>query len=176
MTGKILAIVIVLAAVIAGVGLYYTQEYAYYAPVAPADPAADVYLTALIGGAPELVPSDGFEGIDADTSPLRFRACFTMPTSVATLSETYVIYETPVPLVAPRQFGCFDAVAIGEALETGDAVAFLGQANITYGVDRVIAVFPDGRAYAWNQMNHCGEVVYDGKPAPEGCPTPPETD
>ncbi|MGR3625750.1 MAG: DUF6446 family protein, partial [Limimaricola sp.] len=27
---------------------------------------------------------------------------------------------------------------------------------------------------AWNQINVCGEVVFDGDPAPAGCPTPPE--
>jgi hypothetical protein len=36
-------------------------------------------------------------------------------------------------------------------------VAFLGQANVVPNtsdaqVDRVIAVFPDGRAFAWNQL------------------------
>ena len=80
-----------------------------------------------------------------------------------------------MPLVAPRKFACFDAAAIGDALTHDKAVAFLGHANITYGVDRVVAVFNDGRAYAWNQLNHCGEVVYNGDPAPEGCPPPPET-
>ena len=45
------------------------------------------------------------------------------------------------------------AAAIGAALETGEAVAFLSQANSHPGVDRVVAVFPDGRAYAWHQLN-----------------------
>ena len=53
-------------------------------------------------------------------------------------------------------------------------MAFLGEENITYGIDRVIAVMPDGRGFGWNQINACGEVVFDGDAAPEGCPTPPE--
>lgn len=170
-----LAILLIAVSLIGGAGVYYSQEYAYYQPVSAQSAAAKVRLTPRASDQPVVVPVEGFTGIDANTSPLRFRACFAMPTSVATLSETYQVYEKPVPLVAPKQFKCFDANAIGTALEQGKAMAFLGQANITYGVDRVIAVFPDGRAYAWNQMNHCGEVVFNGKPAPEGCPPPPET-
>ena len=30
-----------------------------------------------------------------------------------------------------------------------------------------------GRGYVWHQINHCGEVVFDGQPAPEDCPEPP---
>ena len=32
-------------------------------------------------------------------------------------------------------------------------VAFLSVADITRGVDRVVAVFPDGQAFAWHQLN-----------------------
>ena len=56
----------------------------------------------------------------------------------------------------------------------GSAVALLGVENIDYGIDRIVAVFPDGRARSWNQINRCGEVVFDGAPAPEGCPPVPE--
>ncbi len=55
-------------------------------------------------------------------------------------------------MTAPGWFDCFDANAIGEALERGEALAFLSQAEIAVGVDRVVAVFPDGRAYAWHQL------------------------
>ena len=91
-------------------------------------------------------------GIDADSSPLRFRACFSTPLSQAMLTETYRHYENPVPLVAPYWFDCFDAEAIGKALENGEALAFLSEAGIAPGVDRVVAVFADGRAFAWHQL------------------------
>ena len=71
----------------------------------------------------------------------------------AMLTETYKIYEGAVPNVAPGWFDCFDAEAIGAALEKGEAIAFLSEANIHPGVDRVVAVFPDGRAFAWHQLN-----------------------
>ena len=106
-----------------------------------------------MGTTPEAIIAKDVTGIDGESSPIRFRACFTTPLSVAMLTETYRTYDGAEPLNAPGWFGCFDAAAIGKALETGEAVAFLSQADIHPGVDRVVAVFPDGRAYAWHQLN-----------------------
>ena len=58
--------------------------------------------------------------------------------------------------------------------EDGTAQAFLGQKDIHYGIDRVVAVTKDGRGYVWHQINDCGEVVFDGNPVPETCPKPPQ--
>lgn len=94
--------------------------------------------------------------------------------SQALLSETYEIYEYPVPTVAPGWFECFDATALGADLEGGSAIAFLGTFNVIYGFDRVVAITEDGRGYVWHQLNKCGEKVFDGDPPPEGCPPQPE--
>jgi hypothetical protein len=171
--GKILAGVIVISALLAGAGVYYLQVYAYYREIPANVPAAEIRMTTIAGVA-EPILIEGFEGIDADSSPIRYRACFRTPQSTAMLTETYRVYDDAVPNIAPRWFGCFDAKAIGAALEEGRAVAYLGEENIHYGIDRVIAIMDDGRAFAWNQINHCGAVVFDGKPAPEGCPAQPE--
>jgi len=133
--------------------LYYLQVYGYYQPIPATAPGAELRLTSVASGQPEPILADSFEGIDADTSPLRYRGCFHTPMSLALLTETYRVYEAPTPLIAPGWFDCFDARQIGAALETGEAVAFLSEANIRPGVDRVVAIFPDGRAYAWNQIN-----------------------
>ena len=69
------------------------------------------------------------------------------------LTETYQTYDKPTPLYGPSWFSCFNADAIGEALERGEALAFMSEHDISPGVDRVVAVFPDGRAYAWHQVN-----------------------
>ena len=90
------------------------------------------------------------------------------------LTETYEVYENPVPNVAPGWFDCFDAVEIGEALEGETAIAFLGTGNIVYGFDRVVAVTEDGRGFVWHQLNDCGEKAFDGEPLPPHCPQPPE--
>ncbi|MBR9652828.1 DUF6446 family protein [Thalassovita aquimarina] len=173
MIGKLLAGFIVVTALLAGVAMYYLQVYAYYDEVA-ASGTNDVQMTSLVSGLPEPILYDGFKAIDSDSSPIRYRACFTTRMSQAMLTETYELYDGAVPLVAPGWFDCFDAKALGAELENGTALAFAGQRNIQYGVDRVVAVTADGRGYVWHQINHCGEVVFDGKPAPEDCPTPPE--
>ena len=153
MNGKIVGSFVVLTALGAGAVLYYLQVYGYYQPIPATAPGAELRLTSVASGQPEPILADSFEGIDADTSPLRYRGCFHTPMSLALLTETYEVYDAPTPLIAPGWFECFDANQIGAALETGEAVAFLSEANIRPGVDRVVAIFPDGRAYAWNQIN-----------------------
>lgn len=152
MNGKIVAGGIVITALAAGAAMYWLQEYAFYSAVS-FQPGAEIALTLLETGQPEPILADGIEGIDATSSPLRFRACFHTPLSQAMLTETYKVYPDPVPLNAPSWFSCFDAEAIGAALETGEAIAFLGQSGIAPQIDRVVAVFPDGRAYAWHQVS-----------------------
>jgi hypothetical protein len=174
MSGARIAIVgIIMSALIAGAALYYLQVYAYYVEVGAED--AQIELTSVVTGEAEPIIFDSFDAIDSDSSPIRYRACFTTVLSQAMLTETYVIHDDAEPRVAPGWFDCFDAEQIGADLETGNAIAFLGTEHIHYGIDRIVAVYPDGRAYAWHQINECGEVVFDGNPAPEGCPSQPES-
>ena len=150
--GRILAGAIVLSAALGGAFLWYTAERAFYVPVAFA-PGAEIRLVSVATGQPEPFLVGAIEGVDAESSPIKFRACFTTPMSLALLTETYVVYPAAEPLIAPSNFPCFDAEAIGKALETGEAVAFLSEPEVHKGVDRVVAVFPDGRAFAWQQLN-----------------------
>jgi len=149
--GKLVGVGILVFALIAGATLYYLQVYAYYDEVKTGD--ATIQLTSIVSGEPEEIIADGFEGIDSESSPIRFRGCFTTPMSQSLLSETYVSYDAAVPLIGPSWFSCFDAKLIGADLESGDALPFLSQADISNGVDRVVAVYPDGRAYIWHQLN-----------------------
>lgn len=158
-------------AVIAGGAMYYLQVYAFYDEL----PAQYEYNLTAFGAGPEPVAIDGFRGIDSDSSPIRYRACFEVTLSLATLTETYELLDTAEPLTAPRWFDCYDAEQIGADLESGAALAFLGTRDIEYGIDRIVAVYDDGRAFAWHQINHCGEVVFDGDPVPADCPEPPES-
>jgi hypothetical protein len=52
--------------------------------------------------------------------------------------------------------------------KAGEALAFLSEPNIHPGVDRVVAVFPDGRAFAWHQLNQ--------RDLPADCPPGPRTE
>lgn len=145
-SGRVIVIVILAVTVLFGVALWYANTRAYYARL-------DVVEISVQRPDGELVALDitDAEGIDATTSPLRFRACFTLNDQAA-LTEA-APYEDPTPLIPPGWFECFDATAIGNALEAGEAQAYLGQRNFARGVDRVVAVFPDGRGYAWTQLN-----------------------
>lgn len=169
---RVIIVLMLLTGAIAGGLMYYQQVYAYYEEVEFSPDA--VVMTSVTSGQPEPLLVEDFDAIDAISSPLRYRACFTTPISLATLTETYQIIEDAEPRVAPGWFDCFDAEQIGADIRT-DAVVFMGIENIQYGIDRVVAVYPDGRGYAWHQINACGEVVFDGDPAPEGCPTPPDS-
>ncbi len=161
-----------MSALIAGVAMYYLQVYAFYEDVSAE--VENVQLTSVVTGQAEPVVFENFKGIDSDSSPLRYRACFNVAGSLAMMTETYVVLDTATPLVAPGWFDCFDADQIGADLEAGVALPFMGEENVTYGIDRIVAVYPDGRAYAWHEINRCGEVVFDGDPVPDDCPTPPE--
>ena len=151
--GKFLAGFLVITALAMGFGLYYTAEVAYFEEVSADAPEAEMRMVSVATGTPEPILTENVTAIDRDTSPISFRACFTTPMSLAMLTETYEVKEDAVPLNGPRMFDCFDAAAVGAALETGEAIAFLGERDIREGVDRVIAIFPDGRGYAWHQRN-----------------------
>lgn len=173
MNGKVIGIILIATGVLGGGGLYYLQEYGFYETIeATSDDM--VQMTSVTSGAPESILFDSFEAIDADSSPIRYRACFTTPQSLAMMTETYELYDTAAPLNAPGWFDCFDATAIAEALESGAALAFMGTENVTYGIDRIVAVHEDGRGFVWHQINACGEEVFDGNAPPDGCPPVPE--
>ena len=175
MSGKLFGGALLVLSIVAGIAMYYLQVYAYYDEV-QANGTDDVVMTVLATGQAEPILYEDYQAIDSDSSPIRYRACFTTTMSQAMMTETYEIFDRPEPLVAPSWFDCFDAKEVGAALESGKALAFMGQENYQYGIDRVVAVMDDGRGYVWHQINHCGEVVFDGKPTPADCPTPPEGD
>ncbi|MFC6586799.1 DUF6446 family protein [Sulfitobacter pacificus] len=166
MTGRIIGIVIVISALIAGAGLYYLQIYGFYEAVAE----EEVTLVSLNTDAPEPILFDSFEAIDADSSPIRYRACFTTTQSLAFLTESYVLIDDVEPRNAPAWFDCFDAAAIGGEITAGTALTFLGAKNVHYGVDRIVAITEDGRGYVWHELNDCGEKAYDGTVVGEECP------
>ena len=118
---------------------------------APAAVPAQVALTAIASGQPEPILSDGWQEMGAGNAPVAFHACFHTPHSLALLTETFTVYDAAHPFAAPADFACYDAARIGADLATGTAVAFLSQADIAPGLDRVVAVYADGRAYLWQQ-------------------------
>ncbi|MBO9479547.1 histidine kinase [Shimia sp. R11_0] len=173
MTGKFLGGLIVLTALVGGAAMYWLQVYGYYEPVPASSNNDDVKLTLLVDEASEPILYQNFRAIDSESSPIRYRACFETSMSAALLTETYVMLEKAEPRNAPGWFDCFDAKEIGAALEAEEAIAFLGQKDVHYGIDRIVVILPDGRGFAWNEINECGEIAFDGKHLPEHCPPRP---
>ena len=172
MTGRIMGIAIMLSALIAGASLYYLQIYAFYEDVV----VEDVAIVSLTSQEPETIPFADFQAIDAESSPIRYRACFTTDLSLAFLTESYVLAPDMDPRNAPKWFDCFDAAAIGAELEAGTALTFMGAKNVHFGVDRIVAVTEEGRGYVWHELNDCGDKAYDGTIVGEECPNRPETE
>ncbi len=173
MNGKLVASVILLIALVAGGAIYYLQMYGYYDRVTPT-PGQDVLLVARNSDIAEPIPYADFQAIDASSSPIRYRACFTTDLSADTLATTYVERQGGEPRVAPGWFDCFDAKAIGAGIETGTIRVFLSRKNIDYGVDRVVGISSDGHGWAWHELNDCGHKNYDGTPVGEECPSRPQ--
>jgi hypothetical protein len=144
--GKYLVIGLAGSAVIAGAAMWYLQVYAFYDRL----PDTTVLRVTTESG-PQPLSLSAFQGIDATSSPLRFRACVTLAQPGELTGA--VPATKPDPLTAPGWFDCFDAASIGAALQRGEAVAWLSEREIHRGVDRIIAVYPDGRAFAWQQLN-----------------------
>ncbi|MEP1356214.1 MAG: DUF6446 family protein [Tateyamaria sp.] len=166
MSGKLIGLIILIGSLIGGIALYYLQVYGFYEPVVE----AEVQLVSVVSDMPERITIDGFEAIDAESSPIRYRACFTTDLSLALLTETYVGLADATPRNAPHWFDCFDAEAIAAELDAGTALPFLGEKNIEFGVDRIVAITEDGRGYVWHELNDCGEKAYDGTIVGEECP------
>ena len=172
MNGRLIAILLIVSGLGAGVAMYWLQVYAYYRDVELGPPeTGGVTLYVETEAGPQALDPMEFRGIDASSSPIRFRACFRVEDADATLAHAVPAADA-VPLNAPGWFDCFDAARIGADLAAGRAAAVLGQPHVIYGIDRLIAVYPDGRAFAWDQINRCGEDVFDGNPPPPGCPPP----
>lgn len=148
MNGKWPALILIAAAISAGIGVWYAQEYGFYDRIGATDPAASVLVQTAEG--PVALDPIGFTGIDADSSPLRWRACFRLD---APLPADVLPFPDPTPLNGPNWFDCYDAARIGADLQSGAARAILSQSEIRPDVDRVLAIYPDGRAYGWHQFN-----------------------
>ncbi|MEO9517637.1 MAG: DUF6446 family protein [Paracoccaceae bacterium] len=168
MSGKLLGIIILFSAAIAGASLYYLQVYGFYTEVSAPE---ELKLVSVVSNEPEPIGFTEFDAIDADSSPIRYRACFQTDMSLSLLTETFVGLDDVVPRNAPGWFDCFDAEAIAAELAAGTALPFLGQKNVAFGVDRIVVITDDGRGYVWHELNDCGEKAYDGTIVGEECPT-----
>lgn len=162
MKGKTLFSGLAIFAVIFGIALYYFQTRAWYdvTEVEVSDAVLDW-------------PVENYTMIDAKTSPIKYRGCFTGAPYQAFI-ERYQDVGEATPLIAPRWFDCFDAKALTDDIESGAVAARRVRANEIYGTDEYVAVYPDGRGVVWRQLNECGKEYFNDKPVPATCPEPPQ--
>jgi hypothetical protein len=175
MNGKWVGLIVLLCAAIAGGSLFYLQVWGFYDRVTPVagQEVQIARLTAqssLDDAASESLAVTDFQAIDADSSPIRYRACFATQVSAQDLAARYQPYGAAVPRNAPFWFDCFDARSIGEGVANGDISLYLGQKNISFGVDRIVAIDTLGRGWVWHELNNCGKKEYDGTVTGEICP------
>ena len=139
-------------------GLWYTQTRAHYDRV-------EGINEVVIGGVSYAVGE--YQGLDGASSPLKLRGCFRIEDFGVIIADPAA---DPTPLIAPDWFECFDAVVLTEDITSGAAQALLAETNAPYGFDRIVALYDDGRAFQWRQINACGEAKFSGDPLPDGCP------
>ena len=137
MTGRTVMIGFLAFTVVFGVALWWFQTRAFYEET-------EAQSVEIAG---ERYAVSDWQGIDAPTSPLKLRACFTLD-AVPDAPEA----TDPTPLVAPAWFECFDAGMITRALESGEATAYLAEEEEFQGANRLVARFSDGRAFMWRQL------------------------
>ena len=113
--------------------------------------AVAISLTPVNGGVPEEILHENVQATRDNAVPESLWACFSTPMSMGLLKESYEVLDTVAPTQPVSALGCFDAAAVTAAVESGAAVAFLGERDIWPGVDRLVAIYEDGRAVAWNQ-------------------------
>ncbi len=141
MNGRVLMITMLTFALIFGAALWYFQVYAYYTEVTG--------LPTLRVQDREIAVTD-YSGIDSETSGLKRRGCFIADPGAFTALD---VMRKPTPLKAPNWFACFDYESLTLDLEAGRAKAFLAVENEKDGIDRVVAIYPDGRGFEWRQLN-----------------------
>lgn len=141
MSGRLLMIGLLGFCTIFGAALWYYQIYAYYERV-----TGVTEVTTEAGS----FAVTGYDGIRATSSPLKLRACFTF--DGAAVPEGASVEEA-TPLTAPPWFTCFDAKQISRDLGSGTARAVRAARNESDGIDRYIALYPDGRGFMWRQLN-----------------------
>ena len=141
MNGKIFVISLLFFTIGFSIILYYFQVFAFY------NRNDELKSIKVLG---RLVPVKSYRGIDSLTSGLKLRGCFSVePEEFAELP----ILLKATPLSAPFWFDCFDHIKIQKAIDAGYAKAFLVSENERDGIDRVVAVYPDGNAFQWRQLN-----------------------
>ena len=141
MKGTVLVVTLIIFTLGFSAALYYFQVFAFYKEV------NGLKSLEVFG---RNIAVKNYRGIDSETSGLKLRGCFFVdPQEFSKLKKL----TKATPLSAPFWFDCFNHKKIQQAIDSGKADAFLVAENEKDGIDRVVAVFPDGNAFQWRQLN-----------------------
>jgi hypothetical protein len=141
MNGKLFVISLLVFTLGFSMILYYFQVYAFYSR---ADGLRSIKVL------DRDVEVQNYRGIDSVTSGLKLRGCFSVDPQE--FSDLPILVKA-TPLSAPFWFGCFDHAKLQLEINEGQAKAFLVSENEKDGIDRVVAVYPNGNAFQWRQLN-----------------------
>ncbi len=143
-SGTLVALGFAAVTLIAGASIYYLQGYVYYEPVKGLE-------TVEIGGQPFAV-SD-YDGLDNASLPLRLRGCFNISDPAAALAAGEPAPDA-LPFEAPSWFECWDVEQLANDLTSGAAQAVIAEraSNEEFKTERLVAIYPDGRAYQWRRI------------------------
>ncbi len=141
MSGKILVITLLSFSLVFGFILYYFQVFSYYSKVEGLDHI-------FVDG--KKINVEQYYGLDSSISGLKLRGCFKVNVEDF---KSFKTYKKATPLQAPFWFNCFDNEKIQKSLENNNASAFLAKENELDGIDRIVAIYSDGRGYQWRQLN-----------------------
>ena len=141
MNGRIFSISLIVFCAIFGGALFYFQVFAFYKKV-------DTLSHIEVNG--NSIPVKNYEGIESASSALKLRGCFEVDPSVFSDQQ---LAENPTPLAAPFWFKCFDYEYLHNQIVKGYPKVYLAQKNEYDGIDRLVLVFDNGKAYQWRQLN-----------------------
>lgn len=143
-SGSWIGIAILLIAAVGGVAIYYLRNFEHYRQVSGLEEIT-------IDGA-RFAVSD-YQGLDHQSWPQRLRGCFRLKDPEGALALARPAVDA-VPYAAPSWFECWDAEALHAALKNGAAKAVIAESRDRGGFvqERVVAIFPDGRAYQWRRQ------------------------
>ncbi|MEO1122273.1 MAG: DUF6446 family protein [Pseudomonadota bacterium] len=142
--GQWIVIGMLSVAVVTGVSVYYLQNFFFY------DRVTDVSSIQI--GDRDFAVSE-YDGLDNRARPLRLRGCFKLADPEGALAAGSLAPDA-APFDAPEWFECWDAAAIDADLKSGAAQAVLAESTTANGftTERLVAIYPDGRAYQWRRI------------------------
>ena len=110
-----------------------------------------IKLTQISDNNPTLIAMDESPISAYSTDAKFYNSCFKVSENINDLLTNFLASEDPLPSKPLGKMPCYNYNQLTEDVKAGLAYSFVGEKNIINGIDRIIAIYADGRAYAWHQ-------------------------